>query len=131
MGSDYVKGAAPADADGDAVPASPLPTSAPFPKAAALLPDLAPVGAGDLSPARDAPGPSTEPATSPRDDDGASRPPPHPPAPRYVSPEQPERVTAVFAALRQCAWACGGERLVNAVELTTSPTLDAGLDAGV
>lgn len=45
-----------------------------------------------------------------------------------ASPEQPERVTAVFQALRQCRWECGGVRVVEPVELTTSPTLASALD---
>ena len=54
-----------------------------------------------------------------------------PKKPASVSPEQPERVTAVFKALQKCAWACGGVRLVEALELTTSPTLASALDEGV
>ncbi|KAJ8605541.1 hypothetical protein CTAYLR_000103 [Chrysophaeum taylorii] len=48
-----------------------------------------------------------------------------------ASPEQPERVTAVFEALRQCRWECGGVRLVEPVELETSPTLATALDENV
>lgn len=44
------------------------------------------------------------------------------------SPEQPERVIAVFEALRQCRWECGGVRVVEPIELTTSPTLASALD---
>ena len=46
----------------------------------------------------------------------------------FASPEQPERVKAVWAALKQCAWTCGGLKVVDAVELSTSPTLNRGLD---
>ena len=40
----------------------------------------------------------------------------------FASPEQPERVKAVWAALKQCAWTCGGTKIVDTVELATSPT---------
>lgn len=46
----------------------------------------------------------------------------------FASPEQPERVKAVWAALKQGAWTCGGLKVVDAVELSTSPTLNRGLD---
>ena len=52
-------------------------------------------------------------------------------APISASPEQPERVTAVFEALKNCRWECGGTRVVEAVELETSPTLRHALDANV
>ena len=44
----------------------------------------------------------------------------------FASPEQPERVKAVWAALKQCAWTCGGTKIVDTVELATSPTLNGG-----
>lgn len=47
------------------------------------------------------------------------------------SPEQPERVTAVFDALKLCTWECGGVRVVECVELTTSPRLATALDDNV
>ena len=46
----------------------------------------------------------------------------------FASPEQPERVKAVWAALKQCAWTCGGTKIVDTVELATSPTLNRGLN---
>ena len=46
-----------------------------------------------------------------------------------ISPEQPERVTAVFEALKDnCTWECGGKRVVDTIELETSPTLGDALD---
>lgn len=48
-----------------------------------------------------------------------------------VSPEQPERVTAVFEALKQCRWECGGVRLIDPVELSTSPTLASAIDGNL
>ena len=42
------------------------------------------------------------------------------------SPEQPERVRV--GCFKQCAWTCGGTKIVDTVELATSPTLNRGLN---
>ena len=88
--------------------------------------DASPPSAAGAPPA-DAGAPAPTPATTRSAAPPAPAPAPAGPGP---SPEQPERVTAVWAALKKCRWVCGGQPVLDAVELTTSPTLNMGRDPG-